>query len=69
MLLAMTGFVRIWFADALANGMATLAGGMVVYLVWLSIREKRQQRREKCINQVNWYFFHKEEFDFGVLIN
>jgi hypothetical protein len=45
MLVAMTAFVHVWFADILVNGMAGLAVCLVVYLLRLELRQKREQRK------------------------
>ena len=37
----------ICLADIFVNGMAVLAVGLVVYLVWLSFQEKCNQRKEQ----------------------
>jgi len=37
----------VCFADILANGVAALAVGLVVYLGWLSFQEMRKRRREQ----------------------
>ena len=37
----------VWFADVLVNGMAALAVGLVVYLVWLSFQQTRKRRKEQ----------------------
>ncbi len=44
-LLAMTAFVQPWFADILVSGMAGLAVCLVVYLLLLELRQRREQRR------------------------
>jgi len=41
----MTAFVQVWFADILVGGMAGLAVCLVVYLLRLEFRQKREQRK------------------------
>ncbi len=38
--------VRPLFADAVVNGLALLSVGLVGYLVWLRVREWREERRK-----------------------
>jgi len=37
--------VQPLFADVLVSGMAVFSAGLVGYLFWLRLREKREQRR------------------------
>ena len=53
MLLAMTDFVQPWPADVVVSGIAGLLIGLIVYLLRLEFREKREQRkfREQRLRQ------------------
>ena len=42
---AMAYYVQPLLADAVTNGMALLSVGLVSYLFWLRIREKREERK------------------------
>ena len=42
----------VYLADIFINGVAALAGGLVVYLGWLSFQQKREQRKEQKVREV-----------------
>jgi membrane protein implicated in regulation of membrane protease activity len=43
----MVSFIPICLADMLLNGVAALALSIVVCLMWLGFREKRQERQDR----------------------
>ena len=47
MLLAMTALAQVWYDKLFLGGIASLAVCVILYLAWLSFREKRQQRKDE----------------------
>ena len=43
----MTDFVHVCVADILTSGTASLAVCLVVYLLWMTVREKWQRRKDQ----------------------